>query len=101
MYKVYDNQLINPWLSMQMKSLLSRQLDTSKLSFCLPSTTMYYHKTGWWSIYANNVGIVEDGKIKYVIAVFTPVTEDIVTSKLKELSYRVYNLIKNLKVKFL
>jgi len=96
MYKVYKNKLISPWVSMQMKSLLGRQLDTSKLSLGLPHNTMYYHKTGWWNIYTNDVGIVEDGKIKYIIASFTPVTEEKVTPQLKNLSVRVYNLISNL-----
>ncbi|MEO7049775.1 MAG: serine hydrolase, partial [Ferruginibacter sp.] len=76
MYKVYSNQLINPWVSMQMKALLGRQLDTTKLSLGLPRNAMYFHKTGWWSIYTNDVGIVDDGHIKYIIAIFTPVTEE-------------------------
>lgn len=96
MYKIYNNQLINPWVSMQMKSLLGRQLDTTKLSTGLPLSGMFYHKTGWWSIYTNDVGIVEDDKIKYIISLFTPVTEEQVRPKMKELSKKVYSLIKSL-----
>jgi beta-lactamase class A len=96
MYRVYSNQLVNPWVSRQMKALLGRQLDTTKLSTGLPTTAMFYHKTGWWSMYTNDVGIVEDGDIKYIISVFTPVTEEQVRPKLKELSVKVYNLIKTL-----
>jgi len=96
MYKIYSEQLVNPWVSKQIKALLGRQLDTTKLSTGLPSTAMFYHKTGWWSIYTNDVGIVEDGKIKYIISVFTPVTEEAVRPRLKELSAKVYALIKNL-----
>jgi beta-lactamase class A len=96
MYKIYQQQLVNPWVSMQMKALLGRQLDTTKLSTGLPATAMFYHKTGWWSIYTNDVGIVEDGRIKYIISVFTPVREEAVRPKLKELSERVYNLISRL-----
>ena len=96
MYKVYSNQLVNPWVSMQMKALLGRQLDTTKLSLGLPRNAMYFHKTGWWSIYTNDVGIVDDGHIKYVIAIFTPVTEEKVTARLKELSMRVYRLMSEL-----
>jgi beta-lactamase class A len=96
MYKIYQQQLINPWVSMQMKALLGRQLDTTKLSTGLPSNAMFYHKTGWWSIYTNDVGIVDDGKIKYIISVFTPVREEAVRPKLKELSTKVYDLIKSL-----
>ena len=93
MYKIQQNQLVDPWVSMQLKSLLGRQLDMSKLSAGLPGQAMFYHKTGWWSMYTNDVGIVEDGKIKYIISVFTPVTEEEVRPKLKELSRRVYDLI--------
>jgi beta-lactamase class A len=96
MYKIYKNELINPWVSMQMKALLGRQLDTTKLSPGLPSTAMHYHKTGWWSYYTNDVGIVDDGKIKYIISLFTPVREINVRPKLKELSRKVYDLIKEL-----
>lgn len=96
MYKIYTNQLVNPWVSMQLKALLGRQLDTTKLSTGLPSNAMFYHKTGWWSMYTNDVGIVDDGKIQYIISVFTPVREEEVRPKLKELSRKVYELIKNL-----
>ncbi len=96
MFKIFKNQLINPWVSMQMKALLGRQLDTTKLSIGLPAGAMFYHKTGWWSFYTNDVGIVDDGKIKYIISLFVPVTEDIVRPKLMEVSKRVYDLIKNL-----
>ncbi len=96
MYKIYTNQLINPWVSMQMKALLGRQLDTTKLSLGLPRNTMYFHKTGWWSIYTNDVGIADDGSIKYIIALFTPVTEEKVTLQMKNLSMRIYNLIRYL-----
>ena len=96
MYKIYKNELINPWVSMQLKALLGKQLDTTKLSTGLPNGTMFYHKTGWWSYYTNDVGIVDDGKIKYVIALFTPVTEMLVLPKLKAVSQKVYDLIKRL-----
>jgi beta-lactamase class A len=94
MYKIYKNELVNPWVSMQMKSLLGRQLDVSKLSAGLPKNVMYYHKTGWWTIYTNDVGIVDDGTVKYVIALFTPVTEEVVSPKMKILSAGVYELMK-------
>ena len=96
MFKIYKNELINPWVSMQLKALLARQLDTTKLSTGLPPGAMFYHKTGWWSYYTNDVGIVDDSKIKYVICLFTPVTENVVRPKLKELSRKVYDLIKEL-----
>lgn len=105
MYKIYSDQLVSPWVSMQLKSFLDRQLDTTKLSAGLPPSAMFYHKTGWWSIYTNDVGIVEDVqpdgsagrvKVKYIISVFTPVREEQVRPRLKELSSKIYQLIKEL-----
>lgn len=96
MYRIYTNQLVNPWVSRQMKALLGRQLDTTKLSTGLPRSAMFYHKTGWWNVYTNDVGIVEDGNIQYIIALFTPVPEEQARPKMKELSRRVYELIKDL-----
>jgi len=95
MFKIYTNQLVNPWVSMQMKALLGRQLDTTKLSTGLPGTAMFYHKTGWWSFYTNDVGIVNDGQVKYIIALFTPVKEEDVRPLMKAVSARVYQLIKS------
>lgn len=96
MYKVYNNELINPWVSQQMKALLGRQLDTTKLSNGLPSNVMFYHKSGWWNFFTNDVGIADDGQIKYVIALLTPITEDDVRSKMKVVSERVYHLVKEM-----
>ncbi len=96
MYKIYKNKLANPWVSLQLKALLGRQLDTTKLSTGLPHNAMFFHKTGWWSYYTNDVGIVDDGKIKYTISLFTPVTEMEVRPRSKELSRRIYNLMYNL-----
>jgi beta-lactamase class A len=96
MYKIYSDQLVNFWVSRQLKALLGRQLDTTKLSTGLPPSAIFYHKTGWWSVYTNDVGIVEDGNIKYIISVFVTVREETVRPKLKDLSSRVYNLIKSL-----
>ena len=94
MYRVLTNQLINPWVSMQLKALLGRQLDVSKLSAGLPVNAMFCHKTGWWSYYTHDVGIVEDGKIRYIIALFTPVKEEHVLPAMKQISQQVYELIK-------
>lgn len=94
MFKIYTRQIINPWVSMQMASLLSMQLDTTKLSAGLPVGAMFYHKTGWWSYYTHDTGIVDDGRIKYIISLFTPVREEVARPRLAEVSRRVYDLIK-------
>lgn len=61
----------------------------------LPQEAMFYHKTGWWSYFTNDVGIVDDGEVKYIIALFTPVREEEVRPKFKEISQGVYHLIRN------
>ena len=95
MYKIYSNKLVNNWVSLQMKTLLGRQLDKSKLATGLPNTAMFYHKTGWFAYWTNDVGIVIDGKVKYIIACFIPLEEELALPKFKELSEKVYALIKN------
>jgi len=95
MYLIQSNRLVNPWVSLQMKALLGRQLDNTKLSTGLPENTMFFHKTGWYSFWTNDVGIVDDGKIKYIIACFLPLEEEIALGKFKILSEKIYNLIEN------
>ena len=95
MYKIYSNKLVNNWVSLQMKTLLGRQLDKSKLATGLPNTAMFYHKTGWFAYWTNDVGIVIDGKVKYIIACFIPLEEDLALPKFKTLSEKVYALIKS------
>ena len=97
MYKIYSNTLVNEWVSLQMKTLLGRQLDKSKLAKGLPGSAMFYHKTGWFSYWTNDVGIVIDGNVKYIIACFIPLEEDLALPKFKVLSEKVYGLIKNRK----
>jgi beta-lactamase class A len=92
MYKIQTNQLVNPWVSQQMKVLLGRQLDKSKLAQGLPPNTMMYHKTGWYSYWTNDVGIVDNGKVRYIVACFTPLEEDRVRLLLKALSAKIFQL---------
>lgn len=96
MFKIYNNTLINPWVSMHLKSLLGRQFDTTKLSTGLPTGSMFYHKTGWWNYYTNDVGIVVEGKIKYIIALFAPVKDEVVRDRFKNVSQRVNKLVNRL-----
>lgn len=93
MYRIYTNQMINPWVSQQLKCLLGRQLDKSKLAAGLPTEAMFYHKTGWFSYWTNDVGIVDDGKSKYIIACFLPLEEEIALPAMKALSERISKLI--------
>ncbi|MEP6628765.1 MAG: hypothetical protein ABJA32_12310, partial [Ginsengibacter sp.] len=56
---------------------------------------MFYHKSGWWSFFTNDVGIVDDGKVKYIIALFTPISEGDVRPNFRQVSERVYQLMKS------
>jgi beta-lactamase class A len=93
MYKVQTNSLVNPWVSMQMKALLGRQLDRSKLAAGLPADAMFYHKTGWYSYWTNDVGIVDDGQVRYIVACFLPLREERALPFMKALSERIYRLL--------
>jgi beta-lactamase class A len=93
MYKINFGQLISHWVSSQMQLLLGRQLDKSKLAQGFPFEVMFYHKTGWWSYWTNDAGIVDDGKVKFIIACFLPLREESALPVFREISYRVFNLI--------
>lgn len=95
MFTIYSNTLVNEWVSLQMKTLLGRQLDKSKLAYGLPGTAMFYHKTGWFAYWTNDVGIVIDGDVKYIIACFIPLEEELALPKFKALSEKVYELMKS------
>lgn len=94
MYRMHTRTLVNPTVSMQMRALLAMQLDTTKLSPGLPNDAVFFHKTGWWSYYTHDAGLVDDGKVQYIIALFTPVTEEQVRPRMKEVSRRVYELMR-------
>jgi beta-lactamase class A len=93
LYRVYTNQMVNPWVSMQLKSLLGRQLDKTKLATGLPPNVMIYDKTGWYAYWTNDVAIIDDGKVHYIIACFLPLEEEKASAKFTELSKKVYELM--------
>lgn len=95
LYRIYTLKLVNPWVSMQMLSLLGSQLDKSKLAAGLPANAMFYHKTGWFSYWTNDVGIVDDGNVRFIIACFMPLPEKDALPKFKALSTRVYELMRS------
>lgn len=95
MTRAWQRTLVNPWVSMQMLALLGRQLDRGKLAPGLPGTAMFYHKTGWYGDWTNDVGIVDDGEVRYVIACLLPVREELATERMRILSERVYGIMKS------
>ncbi len=93
MYRIYANQLTNPWVSQQLKVLLGRQLDNTKLAAGLPAEAMFYHKTGWFSYWTHDVGIVDDGHKRYIVACFLPLAEEVAIKKFPELAERIHELM--------
>lgn len=94
MYKIETTRLVNPWVSQQMKVLLGRQLDKSKLAQGLPKDAMMYHKTGWYSYWTNDVGIVDNGRVRYIVACFMPLEEDRARPLMKALSEKIFALFR-------
>lgn len=92
-YKISSRTLVNPWVSLKLESLLGMQLDTMKLSEGFPSTAMFYHKTGWWGDYTHDAGIVIDGNLKYIIAIFTPLNEGEAKPRLRTVASSVHQLM--------
>ena len=58
-------------------------------------TAVFNHNTDWYSYWTNDVGIVDDGSATYIIACFLPVPEEEAGPKLKELSQRVYEIMRS------
>jgi hypothetical protein len=80
---------------MQLKTFLGRQLDNTKFAAGLPKDAMFYHKTGWFSFWTHDVGIVDDGEVKYIIACFLPLREEDALPKLKLLGERIHQVLKS------
>jgi len=95
LYRIYINELTNEWVSRQMMTLLGRQLDKSKLAQGLPANAMFYHKSGWFSFWTHDVGIVLNGNTKYIIACFLPLEENIALPIMKTLSEKIFRLMED------
>ena len=65
------DQLISAPASREMRTLLARTADGSKIGRGLPPGAGLAHKSGWYGGVANDVGIVTHGPSRYVLAVFT------------------------------
>ncbi len=67
------DQVVSPAASAEMRGLLARNTDKSKLARLLPGDAKLAHKSGWYDGVANDVGIVTVDRVpaRWVIAVFT------------------------------
>ena len=95
LYRIHTRTLVNPWVSMQLESLLGRQLDNAKLVRGLPRDAMFYHKTGWYAEWAHDVGIVDDGRTRFVVACFLPLNEVPAGPKFQALGERIFKLMQH------
>jgi beta-lactamase class A len=70
---ISNNQIVSAQVSGDIRSLLARNTDRSKLVRLLPSDAQVAHKSGWYDGVANDVGIVTVSRVptRWAIAVFS------------------------------
>jgi beta-lactamase class A len=70
---IATDQMVNPQVSADIRTLLARNADRSKLVRLLPPDARVEHKSGWYEGVANDVGIVAVDRVptRWVIAVLT------------------------------
>jgi beta-lactamase class A len=75
---IATDQIVNPQVSADIRNLLARNADRSKLVRLLPPDASVAHKSGWYDGVANDVGIVSVDRVpvKWVIAVFSENVRD-------------------------
>jgi beta-lactamase class A len=70
---IATDQVVSSQVSADIRTLLSRNADRSKLLRLLPPDARVAHKSGWYEGVANDVGIVTVDRVatRWVIAVFS------------------------------
>jgi beta-lactamase class A len=70
---IATDQIVSPQASADIRTLLARNADRSKLVRLLPPDATVAHKSGWYDGVANDVGIVTVDRVptRWVIAVFS------------------------------
>ena len=70
---IATDQIVSPQVSADIRTLLARNADRSKLVRLLPPDARVEHKSGWYEGVANDVGIVTVDRVptRWVVAVFT------------------------------
>jgi len=68
---IATDQIVSPATSAEIRGLMARNADRSKLARLLPGDTKVAHKSGWYDGVANDVGIVTVDRVptRWVIAV--------------------------------
>ena len=70
---IATDQVVSPQASADIRNLMARNVDRSKLVRLLPPDARVAHKSGWYDGVANDVGIVTVDRVptRWTIAVFT------------------------------
>ena len=70
---IANDRIVSAQVSGDIRGLLARNVDRSKLVRLLPADAQVAHKSGWYDGVANDVGIVTVSRVpsRWVIAVFT------------------------------
>jgi beta-lactamase class A len=70
---IATDQVVSPQASADIRNLMMRNVDRSKLARPLPPDARVAHKSGWYDGVANDVGIVTVDRVptSWAIAVFT------------------------------
>lgn len=59
----------------------------------LPASATLMSKTGWWSNFSSECGIVEDGPVRYILCVMTAMEEHDADPRIAEFTRRVHTLM--------
>lgn len=86
------DRLVHPWVSRRLMTLLGGQLDHTKVAEGLPRGAFFAHKTGWWSFWTHDVGVVRDD-VAYVVALLTPVPDAEARPRMAEVGRRVHDVM--------
>lgn len=94
--KLIDGSLLNPSLTQEVRAFLKDSEFEDRLHKGLPETATIYHKTGDAVATLHDVGVVEDGKLRYYIGIFTAdITDEEETKDLMaKVSRLVYDYLK-------
>ncbi len=61
----------------------------------LPDSATFYAKSGTWNTFSADVGIVEDGKTRYILCVLTALKSDIADPRIADFTRKVHSLLKS------
>ncbi len=91
-----DGKIVNQALTEELKSFLKDSDFEDRLPPLLPKTATVYHKTGDATAKLHDVGIIEDGKMRYYLGIFTSdITDEAETKQLMaKISKLVFDYLK-------